>query len=283
MAAVVCIAASNGGTTSQDLKTGFLVGATPKWQQLAIVVGSVSSSVVIGAVLMAMDQSSTVYSTKNLPQLKQPIDMAALKAAGQRERMPPMTTRRTTFGTPRKTTRKACRRRSICVDEQGKIRYLVDPGISGKLSRRDDGTEVKKYNPPQAAMFALITNGILSQKLPWVLVLLGVAIAVVVELCGVSSLAFAVGVYLPLSSSAPIFVGGMVRYIVERWGKKQDDRPASELESEMSPGIAALDRLHRRRHHRLRAHRLPQLQRFDHQLLGGVAVSHNAGCGRRLL
>ena len=108
------------------------------------------------------------------------------------------------------------------VDEHGKIRYLVDPGISGKLSRRDDGTEVRKYNPPQAALFALITNGILSQKLPWVLVLLGVAIAMVVELCGVSSLAFAVGVYLPLSSSAPIFVGGMVRYIVERWGKNRD-------------------------------------------------------------
>jgi hypothetical protein len=85
-------------------------------------------------------------------------------------------------------------------------------------------------------LFALITTGILSQKLPWVLVLLGVAIAVVVELCGVSSLAFAVGVYLPLSSSAPICVGGMVRHFVERRGKKPGDRPASELEAEMSPG-----------------------------------------------
>ena len=122
------------------------------------------------------------------------------------------------------------------VDERGKLRYLVDPGINGKLSRQDDGTEVKKYNPPQAELFALITNGILSQKLPWVLVLLGVAIAMVVELCGVSSLAFAVGVYLPLSTSTPIFMGGMVRYVVERLGRKRDDRPASDLESEMSPG-----------------------------------------------
>ena len=88
IAAVVCIAASNGGTTSQDLKTGFLVGATPKWQQWAIVIGSVSSSVVIGAVLMAMDPSSTVYTTKDLPQLKQPIDMEALKAAGVRAYAP---------------------------------------------------------------------------------------------------------------------------------------------------------------------------------------------------
>ena len=121
------------------------------------------------------------------------------------------------------------------VDERGQICYLVDPGISGKLSRQDDGTEVRKYNPPQAELFALITNGILSQKLPWVLVLLGVSIALVVELCGVSSLAFAVGVYLPLSTSAPIFAGGLVRYVVEKLGRKPGGQTA-ELESEMSPG-----------------------------------------------
>ena len=84
-------------------------------------------------------------------------------------------------------------------------------------------------------MFALITHGILNQKLPWILVLLGVVIAVVMELCGVSALPFAVGVYLPLSSSTPIFLGGMARYVVERLGKRSGG-PASELESEMSPG-----------------------------------------------
>ena len=221
VAAVVCIAASNGGTTSQDLKTGFLVGATPKWQQLAIVVGSVSSAVVIGAVLMAMNQSSTVYSTKNLPQLKQPLDMKALQAAGQWSNAPNSDTLyyvwHATEGNPQGVPPA-----KYLVDDQGKIRYLVDPGISGKLSRQDDGSEVRKFNPPQAELFALITNGILSQKLPWVLVLLGVAIAAVVELCGVSSLAFAVGVYLPLSTSAPIFVGGLVRYAVERFARKPE-------------------------------------------------------------
>jgi putative OPT family oligopeptide transporter len=235
VAAIVCIAASNGGTTSQDLKTGFLVGATPKWQQWAIVVGSVSSSVVIGAVLMAMDQSSTVYSTKNLPRLHQPIDMKALEAAGKQASATNDDTLYYVWLAPEENPQGVPAAKYL-VDDHGKIRYLVDPGVSGKLSRRDDGTEVKKYNPPQAALFALITNGILTQKLPWILVVLGVAIAVVVELCGVSSLAFAVGVYLPLSSSAPIFVGGIVRYIVERWGKKKDDQPVSELESEMSPG-----------------------------------------------
>ena len=67
MAAVVCIASSNGGTTSQDLKTGYLVGATPKWQQWSILVGSVSSALVIGVILMALNQAGTVYSSKNLP------------------------------------------------------------------------------------------------------------------------------------------------------------------------------------------------------------------------
>ncbi len=236
VAAVVCIAASNGGTTSQDLKTGFLIGATPKWQQWAIVIGSVSSSLVIGAVLMAMNESNTDYSTKHLPQLQKPIDIKSLEASGKRAYARNDNTLYYVWLAPEGNSEGAPPAKYL-VDDHGKLRYLVDPGICGTLSHRDDGSEVKKYNPPQAALFALITNGILSQKLPWVLVLLGVAIAVVVELCGVSSLAFAVGVYLPLSSSAPIFVGGMTRFIVEKWSKRKSGGTASELESEMSPGM----------------------------------------------
>ena len=88
IAAVVCIASSNGGTTSQDLKTGFLVGATPKWQQLSILVGSVSSALVIGVILLLMNASQTVYSRKDLPQPKQPLDMAQLKATARQEQAP---------------------------------------------------------------------------------------------------------------------------------------------------------------------------------------------------
>ena len=123
------------------------------------------------------------------------------------------------------------------VDDRGRICWLVDPGINGRLTHRDDGTEVRKYPQPQARLFALITHGILNQKLPWTLVLLGVLVAAVVELTGVSSLAFAVGMYLPLSSSAPIFVGGLVRYVVERFGRRETRQRESELESEMSPGV----------------------------------------------
>src|SRR5260370_40627257 len=83
----------------------------------------------------------------------------------------------------------------------------------------------------------LVTDGNVAQKLPWPLVLLGVSIAIVLELCGVGSLAFAVGVYLPLSTTAPVFVGGLVRYLAERWARRQSDQQHSEAESDTSPGV----------------------------------------------
>ncbi|MBI4386985.1 MAG: OPT/YSL family transporter, partial [Elusimicrobia bacterium] len=117
------------------------------------------------------------------------------------------------------------------VNEQGDIQYLVDPGINGTETARPDGTPVQKYNAPKARLMSLIIDGILTQKLPWGLVLLGVAIALVLELCGVPSLPFAVGVYLPLATSMPIFVGGAVRWVADAWAKR------SAAESEMSPGV----------------------------------------------
>jgi hypothetical protein len=113
----------------------------------------------------------------------------------------------------------------------------VDPGINGRRLRRDDGTEVQKFSAPKAVIMALITDGILRQKLPWTLVLLGVFIALVLELAGVPALPFAVGVYLPLSSSAPIFAGGVVRYLADRWARTADGRARSASESDMSPGV----------------------------------------------
>lgn len=231
VAAVVCIASSNGGTTSQDLKTGFLVGATPKWQQWSILVGSLSSALVIGVILMALNYAGTIYSERDLPRPKQPLDMEQIKATALREKAPGDDHLYYVWHPTEGNAEKVPPGKYL-VDDTGRIRWLVDPGISGKLTHRDDGTEVKKLQPPQAELFALITHGILSQKLPWTLVLFGVIIAVVMELCGVSSLPFAVGMYLPLSSSTPIFVGGLVRYLVEQRGKK----PQSELESEMTPG-----------------------------------------------
>jgi hypothetical protein len=119
------------------------------------------------------------------------------------------------------------------VDNSGRVTYLVDPGINGVLNKRDDGTSVTKYEAPKARLMSLIIDGILTQKLPWGLVLLGVALALVLELCGISALPFAVGVYLPISASAPIFVGGVVRYLVDRKQKGSQ----SEAEAETGPGV----------------------------------------------
>jgi hypothetical protein len=119
------------------------------------------------------------------------------------------------------------------VDESGHIRYLVDPGINGVLP----GHNVS-FTSPKARLMAFITDGILNRNLPWELVLLGVAIAIVLELCGVPSLPFAVGVYLPLSSSTPIFVGGLVRWVADwRTKKVPGNRPVAESEADMSPGV----------------------------------------------
>ena len=151
IAAVVCIASSNGGTTSQDLKTGFLVGATPKWQQLSILVGSVSSALVIGVILLVMNASQTVYSRKDLPQPKQPFDMAQLKATARQEQAPddPHTyyVWHATEGNAEDVPPG-----KYLVDDRGRICWLVDPGINGRLTHRDDGTEVRKYPQPQARL-----------------------------------------------------------------------------------------------------------------------------------
>ncbi len=234
VAAVVCIAASNGGTTSQDLKTGYLVGATPKWQQWAILVGALTSALVIGIILIQLNEAYTIYTVKNLPHPKTPLDVSTLPDTA---RAPNDDTLyhvwRATEG-----NEEGVKPGKYLVDDKGQIRYLVDPGINGKRSQRDNGTEVPRFKAPKATLMALITDGILRGKLPWSLVLLGVSISVVLELCGVPSLAFAVGVYLPLSSSTPIFVGGLVRYFADKpWQRRtEEEKKRAELESETSPG-----------------------------------------------
>jgi putative OPT family oligopeptide transporter len=233
VAAIVCVAASNGGTTSQDLKTGYLVGATPRHQQWAILVGSISSALVIGVVLIAMNRASTVYTARNLPQPRVPIDVAQLtkqeKAPGDdRSYFVWQAAEQNPQGVPQG---------KYLVDAKGELRWLVDPGINGRINRRDNGAAVLKFTAPQARLMALITQGILTQKLPWILVLLGVAIAVVLELSGVPALPFAVGVYIPLSSSTPIFLGGLVRYAVHRWKARSAVVEQPNDETDMSPGM----------------------------------------------
>lgn len=234
IAAVVCIAASNGGTTSQDLKTGYLVGATPKFQQIGLLIGALSSAIVIGYSLKLLNDASTVYS-KNVPaytvdvsQLKEKQKVQGVEA--KNDDLEYYVYQVTEQSSPE--TLAVLSPGKYLVNDRGAVTYLVDPGINGNLNKRDDGTPVTKYEAPKARLMSLIIDGILTQKLPWGLVLLGVALAIVLELCGISALPFAVGVYLPISASTPIFVGGIVRWLVDRKQKAQ-----SEAESETGPGV----------------------------------------------
>ncbi len=242
---IVCIASSNGGTISQDLKTGFLIGSTPKSQQIAILCGTLASAVVLGPILLKLNDAYTVY-----------VPAAQLDSATAGFHAPP-----NEFGVTEKLTGpqgvedqnsyhvwnrldpSGGPAQRFLVKNDGRVAYLVDPGINGTHKTRPDGSSVEKFDAPKATLMSYIIKGILSHKLPWALVLLGVTIAISLELSGIPSLAFAVGVYLPLASSTPIFVGGMVRWLVDRWLRRTKFHGHSLTEEELvaegdkSPGV----------------------------------------------
>jgi putative OPT family oligopeptide transporter len=220
--AIVCIASSNAGTTSQDLKTGYILGATPKLQQYAILVGALSSALILGPILLKLNDAGTVYvpAAEVAPMLT--TDVSKLTDTSKLQG-PQAEQDSATYKVWHKTDAVGGPAGKYFVDNTGKAVYLVDPGINGTHTKRPDGTEVKKYDAPKAVLMSYIIKGILDQQLPWTLVLFGVMIAVVLEMAGIPSLAFAVGVYLPLSSSMPLFIGGMIRWLVDRRNHKLEE------------------------------------------------------------
>lgn len=245
---IVCIAASNGGTTSQDLKTGFWVGGTPKKQQIAILVGALASALVLGPILIQLNQAATVYQQVAptafaagfvVPEQELLRDGTALKSETVKDSY---FNDSNNYRVWHNTTAANGEAGRYLVDSQGRPAYLVDPGINGTVDKRADGSDVTKYAAPKATLMSYIIKGILSQELPWGLVLLGVMIAVTLELAGIPSLAFAVGLYLPIAISAPIFVGGVVRWGVDKeLYKRFRDRKMTEeekiAETDKSPGV----------------------------------------------
>lgn len=213
--AIVCIASSNAGATSQDLKTGYLVGATPKLQQYAILAGALISALALGPVLLELNAAASVYVpiAQVAPGLT--ADPATLdKVEGLQG--PQALHDPNQYRVWHKTDRNGGPPGKYLTDASGKAVYLVDPGINGTYTTRPDGTEVRKYDAPKAVLMSYIIKGVLDRDLPWNLVLFGIMISLVLEMAGIPSLPFAVGVYLPLSSSVPIFVGGVVRRFVDR-------------------------------------------------------------------
>ncbi len=236
---IVCIAASNGGTTSQDLKTGFLVGSTPKFQQIAILFGALASALTLGSVLLFLNNAYTVYVPVTTSELRAPAN-----EIGQPEKVRGLQglSDQKTYRTWQRTDPEGGAAQRYLVNEQGVPIYLVDPGINGTHKVRPDGSSVTKFDAPKATLMSYIIKGILSRKLPWALVLLGAMIAIVLEMSGIPSLAFAVGVYLPLASSSPIFIGGMIRWLVDRYLRiKFRHKNLSEIEltaeGDKSPGV----------------------------------------------
>jgi putative OPT family oligopeptide transporter len=223
-AAIVCVAASNGGTTSQDLKTGFLVGATPRLQQIAISIGVITSALAIGWTLLFLNEAYTTVVPRQFPAYTANVAADTVVQKGPdgksyKVHFMPESVDKVPVG-------------KYLVDDAGKIAYLVDPGIGGVVSEVN-GKHVTKLDAPKARLFSMIIDGILTQKLPWGLVLIGVFLALMMELVGVSALPFAVGAYLPISTSAPVMVGGMVRY----WVESRQAKGADGGHAEFSPGI----------------------------------------------
>ena len=240
--AIVCIASSNGGTTSQDLKTGFLLGSTPKLQQYAILLGAFGSAVILGPILLKLNDSATVY-----------VPIAQVAPAGLQTdpaqlnnhealRGPQARDDAGSYLTWHKTDAVGGPAGKYLVNAQGAAVWLVDPGINGSYSTRPDGSQVRKFDAPKATLMSYIIKGILDRKLPWALVLLGVMIAVTLQMSFIPALAFAVGVYLPLSSSSPIFIGGMIRWLVDRKLKQNPThakltKDEFNAECDKSPGV----------------------------------------------
>lgn len=240
---IVCIAASNGGSTSQDLKTGFLVGATPKYQQIAILIGALLSAVALGPILLKLNDAATVY-VPAAQVATGPLQADVAKLPAKREAIRGEQAHEDTraYRVWHKVDDLGGPAGKYLVDDAGAAVWYVDPGINGTIATRPDGSTVRKFDAPKATLMSYIIKGILDRHLPWGLVLFGVMIAVVLEMAGIPSLAFAVGVYLPISSSSPILVGGLVRWLVDRSRRKDLAHLAlseEELQAEgdKSPGV----------------------------------------------
>jgi uncharacterized oligopeptide transporter (OPT) family protein len=235
IAAVIAVSAALAGTTSQDLKTGFLVGSTPKRQQIAIMVGAMTSALAIGWTISLLN---TTY-TNVVPERHPGVALQAA-APGARDRsVTSLGERMRHEGRDWDVVRvnlptEGVQPGKYLIDPQSReVAYLVDPGIGGRV-REINGKPVTKLDSPKATIMALVTDGILTQRLPWGLVLIGVFLTIAIELMGLQSLPIAVGVYLPISTSAPMFIGGAVRWLVER-RLKSGSRSIAEVES--GPGV----------------------------------------------
>src|SRR5437870_2562807 len=243
IACVIAVAVANGGNTSQDLKTGFLVGATPRRQQIAILIGAIGSALAVGWTLTFLNSA---YSYQ-VPETRSGF-VAPASGSSPDGNVVVRTETMSHFGIGGTDSidNSSYQVIRVYVETQGvppgkylvdpsshEIRYVVDPGIGGRI-REYRGHELKRLDSPKATLMALITDGILTHRLPWALVLIGVFLSIALELAGIQALPVAVGVYLPITTSAGMFTGGVIRWLVEQ-RVKAENRSLAEVES--GPGV----------------------------------------------
>ena len=212
---VVCIAAAIAGATSQDLKTGFLVGSTPFWQQMGLLVGVTLSTIAIGGTLNLMNKGLERYIPTQIP-----VTISSLPSGVKVER-DSFTYREKTY---------------VLINSLGSHvipdgEYLYDRATQQIEFQWAQGIGSDKAPAPQARLMATVISGILNQRLPWRLVLMGVAMVIAVEILGIRSLAFATGMYISIATTAAMFAGGLVRWLVEATMKEKQ-----QGDSEASPG-----------------------------------------------
>jgi uncharacterized oligopeptide transporter (OPT) family protein len=212
---LVCIASAIAGATSQDLKTGYLVGATPASQQVALVIGVLVSSFAIGGTLILMNKGLEDYRPVQIP-----LDINNLPDGVARQQ--------DNYQYKGKTYVLV---NSIGSAEVPDGKYLYDTGTRQIEIQWEQGIGSAKAAAPQARLMATVINGILNRRLPWRLVFLGVFLVIAIELLGIRSLPFAVGSYISIGTTMAMFAGGLVRWLAEQGTDKKSD-----AESEVSPG-----------------------------------------------
>lgn len=230
----VCIAASNAGDTSQDLKTGFLIGATPWKQQVAVMIGVMASVVSIGFTLNLMNTGLEEFHPMTITyDMTQPQDGVVVQQQHFSRAHVQLTLPDKSHQVVNGSQYELLNALGSHTLPDGK--YLYNPA-TGKIEVQwVQGIGSEKAAAPQGRLMATVINGILTRKLPWGLVLLGVALVLTVELLGVRSLTFAVGAYLSIATTLAIFVGGVMRWMVDAAVRRAGGN-AEDTESEVSPG-----------------------------------------------
>ncbi|HUV37856.1 MAG TPA: oligopeptide transporter, OPT family [Patescibacteria group bacterium] len=207
--AVVCICASNAGNVAQALKTGYLLGCTPKKQEYGYIIGAFTSIFLVGFTVILLNNAFTTEQVMTSRTMQVPRE-AVLEKTIDREG-----TMFDVYGIPGSGEK-----------------FLVDTTDPGRVIRQEAGIGSSKLPAPQARLMATVIDGVLNRRLPWVLILMGICLTVGVELCGVRALAFAVGVYLPMSTTVPIFVGGVLKWTIDKFSRR-----GAAAEEESGPGM----------------------------------------------